>query len=89
MNVGEPPGWDGNGLDRRRVLPGSLGSLTLLAVVDPCGHIAGGPRTGVGQPMEGGEHGGPVNQRYQRSHPPSGDVAEELHTADYSLLYLK
>jgi len=84
VDVGEPPGWDGDGLHRRRVLPGSFGSLTLLAVLDPCGYIAvetsphhpggneplGGPRTGVGQPMEGGEHGGPVNQRYQRPHPP-------------------
>jgi hypothetical protein len=39
--------------------------------------------------VEGGEHGGPVHQRYQRPHPPSRDVAEELHAADQSLLYLQ
>ena len=103
VDVGEPPGWDGDGLDRRRVLPGSFGSLTLLAVLDPCGHIAvetsphhpggneplGGPRTGVRQPMEGGENRRPVDQRYQRPHPASGNVTEELYTADHPLLYLE
>ncbi len=49
----------------------------------------GGPRTGVSQPMEGGENSGPVNQRYKWPHPASGDVTEELHSADHSLLYLK
>ncbi len=62
MDVGETFGWDGDGLHRRRGLPGNLGSLTLLAVLDPCGHVAvatashnpggdqplGGPRAGVG-----------------------------------------
>jgi hypothetical protein len=40
LDVREMSGWDGDGLRRRCVLPGSLGSLTLLlAVLDPCGHI--------------------------------------------------
>ncbi len=62
MDVGEEPGWYGNELYRRRVLPGSFVSLTLLAVLDLCGHVTveaaphhpggdeplGGPHAGVG-----------------------------------------
>ncbi len=45
----------------------------------------GGPRAGVCQLVEGGEHGGPV---HQRPHSPSGDVTEELYSAEHPLLYL-
>jgi hypothetical protein len=37
--------------------------------------------------MEGGENRRPVDQRYQRPHPASGNVTEELYTADHPLLY--
>jgi hypothetical protein len=40
VDVGEASGWDGDGLNRRCVLPGNFGSLTLLAVFDACCHVA-------------------------------------------------
>ncbi len=40
VDVGERSGRDGERLHRCRVLSGNLGSLTLLAVRDPCGHVA-------------------------------------------------
>ncbi len=62
VDVGERSGRDGDRLHRRRVQSGNLGSLTLLEVRDPCGHVAvetsphdpgdnqllGGPRAGMG-----------------------------------------
>jgi hypothetical protein len=39
--------------------------------------------------MKGGENSGPVDQRYQRPHPASGNITEELYFADHSLLYLE
>jgi len=35
VDVCEESGWDGDGLHRRRVLPGCLGPLALLAVFAP------------------------------------------------------
>jgi len=84
MDVSEASGWDCDGLYHHRVLPGSLASLTQLAVRDPCGNIAveatphysggdvplGGPHAGVSQAMKGGKNGGPVHQRYQPPDPP-------------------
>jgi hypothetical protein len=39
--------------------------------------------------MKGGENSGPVDQRYQRPYPASGNVAEELYSANHPLLYLE